>query len=241
MYLYRRGSHWWIRKAVPVDLVEILGIAQVRRSLRTRDAALARRRALQLLIRVDDVYAVLRSEQPLRPTREVALALLDAALSANMGAPHSFDRKADMIARARHAIMDFYPEGEDLSFDRPAGSRGDDATALVSPADALSLLYQERPRGPDNKAAVALLQVVDQMASIDLRSVVEGHRSVVAGIRTALAASEVPSDPASTTSIYRATIQDLRDELVQISSSIAELKAVSPPSSPDLSPFSPPV
>ncbi|MFC5292505.1 DUF6538 domain-containing protein [Bosea minatitlanensis] len=36
MYLFRRGSHWWIRKAVPVDLVEILGIAQVRRSLRRR-------------------------------------------------------------------------------------------------------------------------------------------------------------------------------------------------------------
>ena len=40
MYLHRRGAHWWIRKAVPVDLVEILGIAVVRRSLRTKDSAL---------------------------------------------------------------------------------------------------------------------------------------------------------------------------------------------------------
>ena len=117
MYLFRRESHWWIRKAVPVDLVEILGIAQVRRSLRTRDAALARRRALQLLIRVDDVYAVLRSEQPQRSTREVALALLDAALSTNMGLPHFVALKAEMLSRAKHAIQDFHPEDEDQSAD----------------------------------------------------------------------------------------------------------------------------
>lgn len=90
MYLHRRGLHWWIRKAVPVDLVEILGFAVVRRSLRTKDPALARRRALQLLIRVDDVYAVLRSKRPLRPTREVALALLRDALQATPAATYGY-------------------------------------------------------------------------------------------------------------------------------------------------------
>ncbi len=56
MYLRRRGEHWWIRKAVPVDLVEVLGIEQVRRSLRNKASALAQRRALQLLVRVDDAW-----------------------------------------------------------------------------------------------------------------------------------------------------------------------------------------
>ncbi|WP_403090787.1 DUF6538 domain-containing protein [Methylobacterium fujisawaense] len=35
MYVVRRGDRWWFRKAVPVDLVDVLGIAVVRRSLHT--------------------------------------------------------------------------------------------------------------------------------------------------------------------------------------------------------------
>ncbi|CAH1650844.1 hypothetical protein BOSEA31B_10558 [Hyphomicrobiales bacterium] len=56
MYLHRRGAHWWFRKAVPSDLTGVLGMPDVRRSLRTRNATLARRRALQVLIRIDEVW-----------------------------------------------------------------------------------------------------------------------------------------------------------------------------------------
>ena len=66
MYLHRRGAHWWLRKAVPSDLTGVLGRPDLRRFLRTRNAVLARRRALQVLIRIDEVYAVLRSQCPMR-------------------------------------------------------------------------------------------------------------------------------------------------------------------------------
>lgn len=79
MYVVKRGDRRWFRKIVPVDLVEALGIAEIRRSLRTRSAREARRRALDVLVRVEDVYAVVRSERPLRPARDVALALLEQA------------------------------------------------------------------------------------------------------------------------------------------------------------------
>jgi len=137
MYLHRRGAHWWIRKAVPVDLVEILGIAVVRRSRRTKDPALARRRALQLLIRVDDVYAVLRSKRPLRPTREVALALLDKALDAHRGMALSFDRKAEMLKEAQEAIFSSLSDTEDSSDDPEGRESYCDPANMVSSDDAL--------------------------------------------------------------------------------------------------------
>ncbi len=84
-----------------------------------------------MLIRVDDVYAVLRSERPLRSTREVALALLDAALSTNMGLPHFVDLKAEMLTRAKHAILDFYPEDEERSADPSVRSQSNDDEAMV--------------------------------------------------------------------------------------------------------------
>lgn len=58
MYVVRRGDRWWFRQAIPVDLVDVLGIAEVRRSLRTRSVREARRRALEVLVRVEEVYAV---------------------------------------------------------------------------------------------------------------------------------------------------------------------------------------
>lgn len=232
MYLFRRGSHWWIRKAVPVDLVAILGFAQVRRSLRTRDAALARRRALQLLIRVDDVYAVLRSEHPQRSTREVALTLLDIALSANMGLPDFVALKAELLTRAKHAILDFHPDDDDRLADPSVRSHSNNDDAVVTPEQALWLLHSERPRAPRNTTAVALLRAVQQMVGRDAVSVANGRRSVVASIRRELATSGALSDPASIASQYQGAIQDMREELVKISSTIASLNGGSPRSTP---------
>ncbi|WP_199084657.1 site-specific integrase [Bosea sp. ASV33] len=165
MYLHRRGAHWWFRKAVPVDLTAILGFEQVRRSLRTKDSALARRRALHMLIRVDDVYAVLRSKRPLGPTREVALALLDEALETNAGTRWSFEFKRDLINDAKAAISNFASDQE------PAGERAQTPprrrrSGMVSSAVAFELLGREAPRGPTNQAAIALLSAVGQMGAI---------------------------------------------------------------------------
>jgi hypothetical protein len=63
MYLWRRGNQWWFRKACPIDLVPVLG-AEVRCSLHTEQRSLARRRAWALLVAIEQVFEVLRSERP---------------------------------------------------------------------------------------------------------------------------------------------------------------------------------
>jgi len=55
VYVVKRGDRFWLRNIVPVDLVDVLGIAEIRRSPRTASAREARRRALDVLVRVEDV------------------------------------------------------------------------------------------------------------------------------------------------------------------------------------------
>lgn len=76
MYLIRRGNLWWFRKACPVDLAPVLG-REVRCSLHTEQHTVARRRAWALLVALEEVYAVLRSEHPLEPARSLLGAFLD--------------------------------------------------------------------------------------------------------------------------------------------------------------------
>lgn len=78
MYRHRRCAHWRFRKAVPSDLTGVIGRPDVRRSRRTRNAALARRKVLQVLMRRDEAYAVLRSQRPIQcATRGSRLVGLD--------------------------------------------------------------------------------------------------------------------------------------------------------------------
>jgi hypothetical protein len=71
MYLQWRNGVYWFRKATPLDLVEVLGRADVRCSLRTNRREVAKRRAGALLVALENVYAVLRSEDPLEPAKEL--------------------------------------------------------------------------------------------------------------------------------------------------------------------------
>ncbi|HEY5777908.1 MAG TPA: site-specific integrase [Terrimicrobiaceae bacterium] len=245
MYLHRRGSHWWIRKAVPIDLAEFLGIFQLRRSLRTRDAALARRRALQLLVQVDDVYAVLRSKRPLMPTRQLALALLDDALSLNSGTEPMVSHRAEMIQRAQNAVFDFlvadirHAEGEDAGDQlAPHDGIGQQRPILVTKTDALQLLKSETAHGAENALATSLLQAVDLLASADVKKVREGMQSAIETIRSALASRPSPhSHPVvpqsqenhQAASIYDALLQmqkDLQYGLAEMKSVVAERAGV---------------
>ena len=69
MYHQRRCDHYWLRKATPLDLIHVLGQAEVRCSLRTNRRDIAQRRARALLVVFDNVYAVLRSEETLEPAK----------------------------------------------------------------------------------------------------------------------------------------------------------------------------
>ena len=143
MYLHRRGAHWWFRKAVPSDLTCVLGRPDVRRSLRTRNAALARRRALQVLIRIDEVYAVLRSQWPMRPAREIALAMLDDAIGSVSGQPPLVGQQLALLRDARGVIENHVRDAD--------GDDRDEALAdthWIGKAEAFGILEAEmtRPR-----------------------------------------------------------------------------------------------
>lgn len=58
--VHRRGPVYWFRKSVPVDLADRLGSTDIRRSLRTCNARVARQRAWALVLVVEDAFAVLR-------------------------------------------------------------------------------------------------------------------------------------------------------------------------------------
>ncbi len=54
---------YWLRKRVPKDLVQVLGKAEVSRSLETRDPAEAKKRLLTLLSELEAQWANLRVGQ----------------------------------------------------------------------------------------------------------------------------------------------------------------------------------
>lgn len=58
--VHRRGPVFWFRKAVPVDLIDRLGSSDIRRSLRTCNARVARQRAWTLVLLIEEAFAVLR-------------------------------------------------------------------------------------------------------------------------------------------------------------------------------------
>lgn len=59
--VHRRGPVFWFRRSVPVDLIDRLGGSDIRRSLRTCNARVARQRAWTLVLLIEDAFAVLRN------------------------------------------------------------------------------------------------------------------------------------------------------------------------------------
>lgn len=176
MYVVRRGDRWWFRKAVPVDLVDVLGIAEVRRSLHTGSAREARRRGLEVLVRVEDVYAVLRSERPIRPARDVALAMLERALDLTTGSPAMGTIKVDLIKDA-HGILRRTGDG-DASVGRRDLEPRQPSVDEIEPGMALDLLRAGKPAGVENGIAVAILEAVARIGHRDLREVTAGVRAL---------------------------------------------------------------
>jgi hypothetical protein len=73
--VHRRGPVCWFRKAVPVDLTDRLGSSDIRRSLRTCSARMARQRAWALILVVEDAFAVLRDAELSPGAREASNAI----------------------------------------------------------------------------------------------------------------------------------------------------------------------
>jgi hypothetical protein len=91
--LYRRRNGngvYWFRKATPLDLVNIIGRTDVRCSLRTTRRDVAKRRACQLLVALEHVYEVLRSEEPLEPAKILLGNFVQDFANNGAGTPEGF-------------------------------------------------------------------------------------------------------------------------------------------------------
>jgi len=172
-----------------------------------------------MLIRVDDVYAVLRSDQPLKPTRAIALSLLDEALSTISGSSYSAGQKAGAIEKAQAAIAEL-PNGD-------CEGTGNDASEpiMISRVEAWGLLQHESPKRADNQAAVALLRAVDLLASVDARKAVSRLQPVIDGVRSAL--DKIPAEVLAEARLMTA-IQILKAEITTLGSTVAELSSGHP-------------
>lgn len=91
-YLERRGSVFRVRFRVPRDLVDRLGIAEIRRSLQTGNLLEAERRALAARIWFTDVVAMLRAmDAPSRADLERAARAFFERLKRLVDQPRSFN------------------------------------------------------------------------------------------------------------------------------------------------------
>lgn len=146
MYLQRRNGIYWFRKAVPVNLVAVLGQAEIRVSLRTHRRDEAKRKASVMHVALETVYAVLRQDNPLGPAKALLGSFLQdfsahtiAIGDADYITHHNLQHVADTLGvPARLA-----PSGE----------------TLVDVDHIDPLLAREQPRGEANSTAVELLQL----------------------------------------------------------------------------------
>jgi hypothetical protein len=104
MYLQRRHGRYWFRKATPLDLVEVLGQAEVRYSLRTNRRDVAQRRAGALLVALEIVYAVLRSDEPLAPAQALLNRFLQDVSENASGTPESMSMAAVRLQEAASSL-----------------------------------------------------------------------------------------------------------------------------------------
>jgi integrase len=147
MYLQRRNGVYWFRKAVPLNLVAVLGQAEIRVSLRTHRRDEAKQKASVMQVALETVYAVLRAENPLEP----ATALLGSFLQ-----DFSAHTAASSEATYDAALQNIQHVADTLSV--PARFAPSDET-LVDIDHIDPLLSREQPRGEANSTAVDLLQL----------------------------------------------------------------------------------
>jgi integrase len=145
MYLWRRGDLWWFRKANPIDLNPVLG-REIRCSLYTEQRAVARRRGLAVLVALEEVYEVLRSERPLEPARSLLGRIVE-------------DLRADCAKKniEHHPASEWLEKSQAVLGDGPPVTRPDPGQPLTSLKTLEYLAREEGARSEDNRRAAKLL------------------------------------------------------------------------------------
>ena len=172
-----------------------------------------------MLVRVEDVYEVLRSKRPIRPARDVALAMLDRALSLAAGTPGILDAKTGFIRNA-HEILEPMGNGERSEHEPGLASQRSDT--VVEPSAAMDLLRAEKPAGVENRIAVAILEAVARI----------GHRDpceVAAGVRALDNALGSLSDHRAPPDVQNTVLKQIEDLRTLFMATLERLQAPSGP------------
>ncbi|CAA2140044.1 Tyrosine recombinase XerC (plasmid) [Methylobacterium bullatum] len=173
-----------------------------------------------MLVRVEDVYAILRSQQPIRPARDVALAMLERALDMTSGSPAMGAIKADFIKDAQ-GILRRTGDG-DLVVGRRDHEPRSPGVDNVDPRTALELLRAEKPAGIENRIAVAILEAV---ARIGLRD----PREVAAGVHALDEALDSLSDYRASEGVLNPVQRQIEDLRALLMATLGHTRAVQPP------------
>lgn len=96
MYLYRRNGRYWFRKSVPLDLIPIIGMRDVRCSLETSRRDMAKRRSGAMLVALEHVYAVLRADEPIEPAKALLESLVEDVTAKVAGSPASIRHRKEL-------------------------------------------------------------------------------------------------------------------------------------------------
>jgi integrase len=198
MYLQRRNGVYWFRKATPLDLVNIIGKTDVRCSLRTTRREVAKRRAGQLLVALEHVYEVLRSEEPLEPAKVLLGNFAQDFANNGAGTQEGFEVASLQLNRATKTLG-----APALPF-----LENQDAT-WVNVDDVEPLLARETPRTDANAAAAELLRLAIRMRRERSWSRAERSKALIALCQKVAAANEnMPIDTPRGLQAIRAIIRE---------------------------------
>ena len=132
---------------------------------------------MELLVKVEDVYAVLRSERPLGPTRDVALALLEEALREFSGTSPLLEQRIRALRTATRSVQGSLTSAVlDRDSDGWAEDIGRDEGPAIRASEVLHILGSSAPIGEMTRIAV---QIIESAAKIGQG----GHPGALAGTR----------------------------------------------------------
>jgi integrase len=198
MYLQRRNGVYWFRKAVPLNLVPLLGHAEIRFSLRTHRRDEAKRKASVMQVALETVYAVFRDDNPLEPAKALLGSFLQDFVRHGAGTPESIVVASLKLKRATDTLG-----APALPF-----LNTQEAT-WVSVDDVEPLLARERPRAEANAAAADLLKLAIRMRREGSWSRAERSKALLALCQKVAVANErAPLDTPHGLRALRAIIRE---------------------------------
>ncbi len=127
-HIFRRGGVWWYARGMPRQFHARFGASHVRRSLRTADHRLARRRAARMTVAMDDWEEAVRQameDDPQQPDRALLLRMFDEAME--------LAESEASVARIRQQVSDLKTATAEFVAAREMGERIREAAKRAAP------------------------------------------------------------------------------------------------------------